>query len=60
MWYTLKPTVTQPNCKYKLQQSEGTSKSIASRVQLSCQNSKDQVEQSDIVSSSTDDFPNQY
>ena len=32
---------------------------IASRVELSCQNSKDLVEQSGIASPSTDDFPYQ-
>ena len=33
---------------------------IASRVELSCQNSEDLVDQSDIASPSTDDFPHQY
>ena len=33
---------------------------IASREELSYQNSKDLVDQSDIASPSTDDFPYQY
>ena len=33
---------------------------LAYRVELSCQNSKDLVGQSDIASPSTDDFPYQY
>ena len=33
---------------------------IASRVELSCRNSKDLVDQSDIASPSTDDFPYRY
>ena len=33
---------------------------IASTVELSCQNSEDLVDQSDVASPSTDDFPYQY
>ena len=33
---------------------------LAYRIELSCQNSKDLVGQSDIASPSTDDFPYQY